>query len=71
VASLESAFLKSRFRPHFASFMWYTLGMFPKLKKLISLILSLSLQQPVFAQTVSLNLAYSQLGLKSQSRLEQ
>ena len=39
--------------------MWYTLGMFPKLKKLISLILSLSLllQQSVFAQTVSLNLA--------------
>ena len=59
MASLESAFLKSRFRPHFASFMWYTLGMFPKLKKLISLILSLSLllQQSVFAQTVSLNLA--------------
>src|SRR3989338_4057367 len=55
----ESAFLKSWFRPHFASFMWYTLGMFPKLKKLISLILSLSLllQQSVFAQTVSLNLA--------------
>lgn len=59
----ESAFLKPRFCPYFCLFMWYTLSMLPKLKKLTSILLCflLILPQTGFSQTIDLSGYFNQL----------